>query len=237
APILIRGLRILEYRGYDSAGIAVGEDGAVDVRKRVGRIENLEQLLNQQQPKGTVGIGHTRWATHGQPSDENAHPHADCTGNFVVVHNGIIENYAQLRNELTARGHRFASETDTEVIAHLIEDMYDGDLVNTVRRAVARLQGAYALVVMTRHEPDKIVAVKQASPLIVGLGAEENFLASDIPALLPYTTRVIPLEEHEMAVLTRDGVQLMTVEGDAIHREPLVVTWDPGQAERGGYEH
>jgi len=237
APILIRGLRMLEYRGYDSAGIAVGEDGAVDVRKRVGRIENLEQLLNQQQPKGTVGIGHTRWATHGQPSDENAHPHADCTGNFVVVHNGIIENYAQLRNELTARGHRFASETDTEVIAHLIEDMYDGDLVNTVRRAVARLQGAYALVVMTRHEPDKIVAVKQASPLIVGLGAEENFLASDIPALLPYTTRVIPLEEHEMAVLTRDGVQLMTVEGDAIHREPLVVTWDPGQAERGGYEH
>lgn len=237
APILLRGLRTLEYRGYDSAGIAVGEGGAVDVRKRVGRIEKLEELLSQRLPQGTVGIGHTRWATHGQPSDENAHPHADCTGNYVVVHNGIIENYAQLRSELTARGHRFVSETDTEVIAHLIEDMYDGDLVNTVRRAVTRLRGAYALVVMTRHEPNKIVAVKQASPLIVGLGTDENFLASDIPALLPYTSRVIPLEENEMAVLTRDGVQLMTVGGNAVYREPLVVTWDPGQAERGGYEH
>ena len=237
APILLRGLRTLEYRGYDSAGIAVGEDGAVDVWKRVGRIENLEELLSQRLPQGTVGIGHTRWATHGQPSDENAHPHADCSGHFVVVHNGIIENYAELRRELTARGHRFVSETDTEVVAHLIEDMYDGDLVETVRRAVSRLRGAYALVVMTRHEPNKIVAVKQASPLIVGLGTGEHFLASDIPALLPYTTRVIPLEENEMAVLTRDGVQLMTVAGDAVQREPLIVTWDPGQAERGGYEH
>ncbi|WPD19287.1 glutamine--fructose-6-phosphate transaminase (isomerizing) [Thermaerobacter composti] len=236
-PILIGGLRALEYRGYDSAGIAVGYDGTVDVRKRVGRIDGLEELVSQRPLRGTAGIGHTRWATHGRPSDANAHPHADCTGAFVVVHNGIIENYAELRDELAARGHRFASETDTEVVAHLLEELYDGDLVRTVQRAAARLEGAYALAVMSRREPGKIVAVKQASPLIVGLGEGENFLASDIPALLPHTRRVIPLEEGEMAVLTRDGVQLMRLDGTPVARQPMTVTWDPGQAERGGYPH
>ncbi|HEY8393877.1 MAG TPA: glutamine--fructose-6-phosphate transaminase (isomerizing) [Thermaerobacter sp.] len=236
-PILIRGLRALEYRGYDSAGIAVGYNGTVDVRKRVGRIDALQELLDRRPLRGTAGIGHTRWATHGRPSDENAHPHTDCTSAFVVVHNGIIENYAELRDELKAQGHRFASETDTEVVAHLLEEMYDGDLAGTVRRVAARLQGAYALAVMTRLEPGKIVAVKQASPLIIGLGEGENFLASDIPALLPHTRRVIPLEEGEMAVLTRDRVELMKLDGTPVRREPMVVTWDPGQAERGGYEH
>ncbi len=237
APILIRGLRTLEYRGYDSAGIAVSDKGTVDVRKRVGRIDNLEEVLADQPPKGTIGIGHTRWATHGQPSNENAHPHTDCTGDFVVVHNGIIENYAELRAELEAQGHQFQSETDTEVIAHLIEALYDGELVSTIRRVAGRLQGAYALVVMSRCEPDKIVAVKQASPLIVGLGEHENFLASDIPALLPYTSRVIPLDEDEMAVLSSDRVEMMKIDGHPVMREFMVVNWDPGQAERGGYEH
>lgn len=236
-PILIGGLRALEYRGYDSAGIAVSYNGTVDVRKRQGRIDGLEELLSQRPLRGTAGIGHTRWATHGRPSDENAHPHTDCTGAFVVVHNGIIENYAELRDELAARGHRFASETDTEVVAHLLEELYDGDLVRTVRRAAQRLQGAYALAVLTRREPGKIVAVKQASPLIVGLGEGENFLASDIPALLPHTRRVIPLDEGEMAVLTRDGVQLLRLDGTPVEREPMFVQWDPGQAERGGYPH
>jgi glucosamine--fructose-6-phosphate aminotransferase (isomerizing) len=236
-PILIRGLRTLEYRGYDSAGIAVSDNGTVDVRKRVGRIDNLEEIVGDRPPRGTIGIGHTRWATHGQPSDENAHPHTDCTGTCVVVHNGIIENYAELRDELKAKGHRFKSETDTEVIAHLLEALYDGDLVSTLRRAAAQLQGAYALVVMSRLEPDKIVAVKRSSPLIIGLGEQENFLASDIPALLPYTRRVIPLEEEEMAVLTRDGVELMKIDGTPVTRESMIVNWEPGQAERGGYEH
>lgn len=236
-PILLQGLRSLENRGYDSVGIAVGEAGTVEIRKQLGKIENLEQLLQQQCPQGTVGIGHTRWATHGVPSVENAHPHVDCTGQFVVAHNGIIENYAQLRYELESRGHRFASETDTEVIAHLLEELYDGDVVTAVRRMVARLEGSYGLVVLCRHETDKIVAVKRSSPLIVGLGTEENFLASDMPALLPYTSQIIPLEEEEMAVLTRDEVQLMTVDGNAVTRKPMMVNWDPGQAERGGYEH
>ncbi|GAB6877558.1 glutamine--fructose-6-phosphate transaminase (isomerizing) [Thermaerobacter litoralis] len=236
-PILIGGLRALEYRGYDSAGIAVSYNGTVDVRKRQGRIDGLEEVLAQRPLRGTAGIGHTRWATHGRPSDANAHPHTDCTGAFVVVHNGIIENYAELRDELAARGHRFASETDTEVVAHLLEELYDGDLVRTVQRAAARLEGAYALAVLTRREPGKIVAVKQASPLIVGLGDGENFLASDIPALLPHTRRVIPLEEGEMAVLTRDGVQLLRLDGTPVEREPMTVSWDPGQAERGGYAH
>jgi len=236
-PILIRGLRALEYRGYDSAGIAVGYNGTVDVRKRVGRIDALQELVDRRPVQGTAGIGHTRWATHGRPSDENAHPHTDCTSSFVVVHNGIIENYAELRDELKAQGHRFSSETDTEVVAHLLEAMYDGDLVSTVRRVAARLQGAYALAVMSNREPGKIVAVKQASPLIIGLGEGENFLASDIPALLPHTRRVIPLEEGEMAVLTREDVLLMRLDGTPVTREPMVVTWDPGEAERGGYAH
>ncbi|CAM3526418.1 glutamine--fructose-6-phosphate transaminase (isomerizing) [Hydrogenibacillus schlegelii] len=236
-PILIRGLRALEYRGYDSAGIAVYDNGVVQVRKRNGRIDHLEAFVGERPLRGTLGIGHTRWATHGQPSNENAHPHADCTGDHVVVHNGIIENYAELRDELKAQGHRFTSETDTEVVAHLIEALYDGDLVNTVRRAAARLEGAYALVAMSRQEPDKIVAVKRASPLIIGLGEGENFLASDIPALLPYTRRVIPLEEEEMAVLTSDGVKLIRLDGTPVTRAPMWVNWDPVQAERGGYEH
>mgnify|MGYP001317449579 CR=1 FL=1 len=236
-PILIGGLRALEYRGYDSAGIAVSYNGTVEVRKRAGRIDALEELVGQRPLRGTAGIGHTRWATHGRPSDENAHPHTDCTGAFVVVHNGIIENYAELREELGSRGHRFASETDTEVIAHLLEELDDGDLVSTVRRAVTRLQGAYALAVLSRREPGKIVAVKQSSPLIIGLGQGENFLASDIPALLPHTRRVIPLDEGEMAVLTRDGARIMKLDGTPVEREPMEVTWDPGQAERGGYPH
>ncbi len=237
APVLLEGLRRLEYRGYDSAGIAVERDGSIEVIKAAGKLDRLAELLDGAAPAGSVGIGHTRWATHGRPTDANAHPHCDPTGDFVVVHNGIIENFYDLREELVANGHEFASETDTEVLAHLIGEEYDGDLAAAVRTAVDRAQGAYALVVMSTRDPDKIVAVRMISPLVVGLGDGETFLASDIPAIIEHTREVLIVEDGEMVTITRDGVTLETMAGEAVDRDPLVVEWDVAQAERGGFQH
>ncbi len=236
--VLLGGMRRLEYRGYDSAGVAVCPDGRLDVRKAAGKLDRLEDLLREEPlPSAFIGIGHTRWATHGRPSDRNAHPHLDDTGDFVVVHNGIIENYAEIRSWLAAEGHRFRTETDTEVIPHLIRYFYRGDLLAAVRAAVRHLQGAYALAVMSRHEPDRLVAVKQASPLILGLGEGENFIASDVPAILPYTRRVIVLEEGETALVTREGVQVFDAAGNPTDKQVWQVEWDVAEAERGGYPH
>ncbi|WP_339064247.1 glutamine--fructose-6-phosphate transaminase (isomerizing) [Tepidibacillus marianensis] len=236
-PILINGLQKLEYRGYDSAGIAVFENGAIRLDKAVGRLRNLEEKLAKSPMTGSLGIGHTRWATHGRPSDVNSHPHMDEKQQFAVVHNGIIENFLEIKDELVKKGVTFKSETDTEVIAHLIADLYDGNLVTTVQKAVARMDGAYALGIMNVNEPDKLVTVRLASPLVIGLGENENFIASDIPALIEYTRDVYILNDGEMAVLMTDGVQLMTTTGEPIEREPFRVEWDIETADKGGFDH
>ena len=236
APIIMDGLRRLEYRGYDSAGVAV-TNGSIDVRKAEGKIVNLEALLEEEPLSGTIGIGHTRWATHGQPSDLNAHPHTDPSGEFVVVHNGIIENFQMLREDLEAGGAVLTSETDTEILAHLIAEEYDGDLAAAVRRAVERAEGAYALVVMTTREPRTIVAVRKISPLVVGLGDGETYLASDIPALLHRTRDFLIIEDDELVTLTEDGAVVETIAGDAVDRDPIHIDWDAEQAEKGGFEH
>jgi len=235
--ILLNGLKKLEYRGYDSAGIAVFTENGLEIRKSKGRLSVLENYCNERPLRGTIGIGHTRWATHGRPSDENSHPHTDNSVKFSVVHNGIIENYLMLKEELSAKGHRFVSETDTEVIAHLIADLYKGDLVEAVRSAVKRMRGAFALAVMTEHEPDKLVAVRWASPLIIGVGEGENFIGSDIPALLEYTRNVFILEDGDLAVLTKDRVELMDLSGKNISREMVRVDWDLVTAEKAGFDH
>jgi len=235
--ILLNGLKKLEYRGYDSAGIAVFTENGLEIRKSKGRLSVLENYCNERPLRGTIGIGHTRWATHGRPSDENSHPHTDNSVKFSVVHNGIIENYLMLKEELSAKGHRFVSETDTEVIAHLIADLYKGDLVEAVRSAVKRMRGAFALAVMTEHEPDKLVAVRWASPLIIGVGEGENFIGSDIPALLEYTRNVFILEDGDLAVLTKDRVELMDLNGKNISREMVRVDWDLVTAEKAGFDH
>jgi len=236
APVLLDGLRRLEYRGYDSAGVAV-TNGSINVRKAEGKIDRLAALLDEQPLDGTIGIGHTRWATHGEPSDVNAHPHTDPSGEFVVVHNGIIENFQSLREDLQDAGHDFVSETDTEILAHLVADEYDGDLESAVRRAVAKAEGAYALVVMTRHEPGKIVAVRRISPLVVGLGDGETFLASDIPAVLHRTRDFLIVEDGEMVIVTEDGAIIETIEGAPVEREIMHIDWDAQQAEKGGFDH
>ncbi|MCP3994855.1 MAG: glutamine--fructose-6-phosphate transaminase (isomerizing) [bacterium] len=236
APVLLDGLRRLEYRGYDSAGVAVA-NGKIDVRKAEGKIDRLAALLDEQPLAGTIGIGHTRWATHGEPSDVNAHPHTDPSGQFVVVHNGIIENFLTLREELQAVGHDFTSDTDTEILAHLVAQEYDGDLEAAVRAAVAKAEGAYALVVMTKLEPGKIVAVRRISPLIVGLGDGETFLASDIPAVLHRTRDFMIIEDGEMVVVTEQGATIATIDGDPVDREVMHIDWDAEQAEKGGFEH
>ncbi len=235
-PILVDGLRRLEYRGYDSAGIAV-TNGSINVRKAQGKITNLEALLENDPLAGSVGIGHTRWATHGAPSDANAHPHTDPTGEFVVVHNGIIENFQSLKDELAETGVTFSSDTDTEILAHLIAREYDGDLVEAVRRTVALSDGAYALVVMSKREPRKIVAVRKISPLVVGLGQGETYLASDVPAVLHRTREFMIIEDDELVVVTEDGATVETIEGDRVDREAVHIDWDAEQAEKGGYEH
>lgn len=235
--IIVEGLRKLEYRGYDSAGVAVLNGAGVEVQKAKGRLSVLEGLLGERPLRGNLGIGHTRWATHGRPSDENAHPHTDAHNRFAVVHNGIIENFLAIKEELLQKGYEFRSETDTEVIAHLLADLYDGDLVSTVRKAVKKMKGAYALGILCEHEPDKLVAVRLASPLIIGVGDGEAFIGSDIPALLEHTRDVYILNEGEMAVLTRDGVELLNAEtGEKIERELFRVEWDLVQAEKGGYD-
>ncbi|WP_373483130.1 glutamine--fructose-6-phosphate transaminase (isomerizing) [Acetobacterium sp.] len=235
--VLISGLSRLEYRGYDSAGIATLENEVIRVEKKKGRLINLEDVLEKTPLSGKVGIGHTRWATHGVPSDANAHPHSSVNKEISVVHNGIIENYMSLKDELKALGHVFISDTDTEVIAHLLNELYTGDLVETIQLALKRMKGSYALAVLCANEPDKIVAVRKDSPLIVGLGHGENFIASDIPAILNYTREVYLLDNGEMAVLTADTIQVMDSDGKIIAKEVFMVDWDPGDAEKGGYDH
>jgi len=238
--ILLDGLRRLEYRGYDSAGVAVlGPDG-LQVRRAAGRIKVLEGLLRERPVQGTVGIGHTRWATHGRPTDENAHPHTDGSGNLVVVHNGIIENYLPIKERLQAEGHRFTSDTDTEVIAHLIErHLQDAPrLDEAVRRALKELAGSYAIAVLHRNMPDRLVAAKQgAGSVVVGLGRGETFLASDIPAILSHTRDVVVLEDEDVAVVTRHGVEITQLDGAPVQRAPSRILWDPILAEKGGYRH
>ncbi|MDN4593644.1 glutamine--fructose-6-phosphate transaminase (isomerizing) [Polycladomyces subterraneus] len=235
--ILLEGLSKLEYRGYDSAGLAVYNGETIGVQKSKGRLSDLEARLQSRSLPGNLGIGHTRWATHGKPSDENSHPHVDQEQRFAVVHNGIIENYLELKEELQEKGRVFTSETDTEVIAHLLADLWDGDLVSTVQKVVARLEGAYALGIISEHEPDKLVAVRLASPLIVGVGKGENFIASDIPAILKHTRDIYVMEDGEMAIITREGVQLMKTDGTPVQRDTLHVDWDVVTAEKGGYDH
>ncbi len=235
-PILIDGLKRLEYRGYDSAGIAVS-NGDIRVMKARGKIANLEALVDGDQPVGNVGIGHTRWATHGAPTDANAHPHTDPSGEFVVVHNGIIENFQDIKSELAELGAEFASDTDTELLAHLVAREYDGDLVEAVRRTVALSEGAYAMVVMSTREPDKIVAVRKISPLVVGLGDGETYLASDIPAVLHHTRDFLIIEDDEMVIVTSEGATVETIDGESVVRDAIHIDWDATQAEKGGYEH
>lgn len=238
APILLGGLKKLEYRGYDSAGIAILEDGRINIAKSKGRLETLsDKIEGGRSFFGTVGIGHTRWATHGEPSDANSHPHRSSSGKFAIVHNGIIENYAVLKAQLQAQGCTFASETDTEVIAHLLEQNDTGDFLETIRLTVAQLEGSYALGILNEECPDEIACVRCASPLIVALSDGGNFIASDITAVLPYTRRIYQLDDGEIALLHRDHVSVYDEQGHRIKKELKTITWSVASAEKGGYEH
>ena len=246
-PVIIEGLRRLEYRGYDSAGIAVGSptSSTLEVRRAPGKLKNLEEVLREHPIDGSYGIGHTRWATHGRPTEENAHPHRDCTGRIVVVHNGIVENYLDLKRELIGLGHKFVTETDTEVIAHLIEQVQKDavaagapiPLEVAVRRAVKRLTGAFALGVLSAAEPDKIVVARFGPPVIIGVGEGESFVASDVPGILHHTRNIYFLADGDMAILTLAGVELTDFDGNPIQRNLTHILWDPIQAEKGGYKH
>ncbi len=238
-PIIIDGLKRLEYRGYDSAGLAVLEQGRLVVHRSVGKIKELESAVWGADLSGTIGLGHTRWATHGRPTEENAHPHTDCTGDLVVIHNGIIENYLSLKEKLLAEGHVFRSETDTEVIAHLIEKYLqdDPDIERATRRALCDVTGAYAIGVLWKGDPNRIVGAKCQSPLVVGLGEGDFFSASDIPALLSHTRNVLFLNDREMVVLSADGAQVTTIEGEPVQRGVETILWSPILAEKGGYKH
>jgi glutamine---fructose-6-phosphate transaminase (isomerizing) len=237
-PIIIDGLKRLEYRGYDSAGLAVlEENNCLAVRRASGKLRNLEDVLRLNPVEGLYGIGHTRWATHGRPTEENAHPHRDCHGDVVVVHNGIVENYLALKKQLIEEGHHFVTETDTEVIAHLVEKYFDGNLENAVRDAVRQLAGVFALSVVSRKDPNKIVAARSGPPVVVGLGDGEYFVASDVPAILSHTRDMFFLQDGDLAVLTRDGVHLTDFNGRAVKRQVSHILWDPIMAEKGGYKH
>ncbi len=237
-PVLMEGLSKLEYRGYDSAGIAVYDQGELVVRKSQGRLSNLQEEIGSMYDDTLIGIGHTRWATHGAPSVVNAHPHTDMSASIAVIHNGIIENYMSIKEWLTDDiGVQFKSETDTEVIAHLVGHYYEGDLLEAVNKAVAKMEGAYALGIIAKEEPDKIIAVRKDSPLIVGIGEEENFLASDIPALLKYTRKVYLIENDETVVLTKDDIIIYNEHGQKVERDVYEVTWDVESAEKEGFEH
>src|SRR3982751_791348 len=237
-PVLIDGLRRLEYRGYDSAGAAVVRNGVVDLRRSAGKLSNLEAVITGQPISGDYGVGHTRWATHGRPTEENAHPHRDCTGKIVVVHNGIIENYLDLKHELQAQGHKFVTETDTEIVAHLVErEMKDDGLENAVRRALMLMRGLFALVLISADDPEKIVVDRNGPPIVIGLGDGEFFVASDIPAVLSHTRDVVFLGDEEMAVITHGGVEFTDYSGRAVSKKSTRVSWDPVMAEKAGYKH
>ena len=237
-PVLIEGLRRLEYRGYDSAGVAVVHNGAIDLRRSAGKLSNLEQVIGIDPITGDYGVGHTRWATHGRPTEENAHPHRDCTGKIVVVHNGIIENYLDLKQELQQQGHKFVTETDTEIVAHLVErEMKDDGLESAVRRALMLMRGLFALVLISADDPDKIVAVRNGPPIVVGLGDGEFFVASDIPAILSHTRDVVFLGDEEMAIITKTGVQFTDFFARPVSKATQRVLWDPIMAEKAGYKH
>jgi glutamine---fructose-6-phosphate transaminase (isomerizing) len=237
-PVLIEGLRRLEYRGYDSAGVAVVRNGCVDLRRSAGKLSNLETVIGSAPLTGDYGVGHTRWATHGRPTEENAHPHRDCTGKIVVVHNGIIENYLDLKLELQRQGHTFVTETDTEIVAHLVErEMKADGLENAVRRALMFMRGLFALVLISADDPEKIVTVRNGPPIVVGLGDGEFFVASDIPAILSHTRDVVFLGDEEMAVITRTGVLFTDFFGRPVSKATQRVLWDPIMAEKAGYKH
>src|SRR5213075_254871 len=237
-PVLIEGLRKLEYRGYDSAGVAVVRHGVVSLRRSAGKLANLEQVIGIDPIAGDYGVGHTRWATHGRPTEENAHPHRDCTGKIVVVHNGIIENYLDLKHELQRQGHEFVTETDTEIVAHLVERESKGDgLENAVRRALMLMRGLFALVLISADDQDKIVAVRNGPPIVVGLGDGEFFVASDIPAILSHTRDVVFLGDEEMAIITKTGVEFTDFFARPVSKATQRVLWDPIMAEKAGYKH
>ena len=234
-PILIEGLKRLEYRGYDSAGIAVIHDAQLAIRKAVGKLKNLEEVVGNDPPIGTIGIGHTRWATHGRVTELNAHPH-EASG-FVLVHNGIIENYLALKEKLSAEGHEFRTETDTEVIVHLIAKHFTGNLTAAVHMALQEVVGAYAIAVLSTDDPNTVVGARSGCPLVVGLGQGAYFLASDVPAVLNHTREVIFLDDGEVATLTREGVRVSSLDGQMVAKDIRHVTWDPIMAEKGGYKH
>jgi glutamine---fructose-6-phosphate transaminase (isomerizing) len=237
-PVLLDGLRRLEYRGYDSAGVAVVQNGGVEVRRSAGKLINLENSIESKPLAGVYGLGHTRWATHGRPTEENAHPHRDGSGRIVVVHNGIIENYLEIKRELAAEGHQFQSETDTEVVAHLVQKEWKNDgLENAVLRAMQRVRGLFALVLLSADDPEKLVTVRNGPPIVVGIGDGEYFVASDVPAILNHTRNVVFLDDREMAIVTKNGVRFQTLDGKAVDRQPTRVTWDPISAEKAGYKH
>jgi len=237
-PVLMDGLKRLAYRGYDSAGIAVAENGALHVRRSAGKLARLEDLLDREPVRGDFGVGHTRWATHGRPTEDNAHPHRDCRDRLVVVHNGIVENFLELKKELIGKGHRFRSDTDTEVVAHLLEPETPGERLDAaVRRALPRLRGLFALVVMSADEPDTVIAVRHGPPVIVGFGDREYFVASDVPAILAHTRDVVFLHDHEIAIVTPAGVRFGDFDGQAHDRSPQRVDWNAVMAEKAGYRH
>jgi glucosamine--fructose-6-phosphate aminotransferase (isomerizing) len=237
-PIILGGLKRLEYRGYDSAGLAVaGADRALTVRRASGKLRNLEDSIRMSPIKGAYGIGHTRWATHGRPTEENAHPHRDCTGQIVVAHNGIVENYLALKQQLQEEGHKFVTETDTEIIAHLVEKHFTGNLDSAVRAAIRELTGVFALAVLSSSDPNKIVAARSGPPVVIGLGDREFFIASDVPAILSHTRDVFFLADGDVATLTADGVRLSDFNGQPVTRSVSRILWDPTMAEKGGYKH
>lgn len=237
APFLLDGMSKLEYRGYDSAGIAVYEKGKIRVEKCVGRLDALRHKLEGRMPEGSMGIGHTRWATHGRPSDRNSHPHTDESGDFVVVHNGIIENYLMLKEKLIAKGQKFSSDTDTEIVAHLFADFYEDDMEEAVKKVLKTIEGSYSLVFMCAAEPDKLICTKKDNPLIIGLGEGENFIASDIPAIIAKTRRTYIMSDGEIAAVTKDGVWVQDINGTPITKKVFEVNWNAEAAEKGGFEH
>ena len=235
--VLIDGLKRLEYRGYDSAGLAVVRDGTLNVLRSQGKLNNLERQLSKTELDGSYGLGHTRWATHGRPNEENAHPHRDCTGTLVVVHNGIVENYLELKAKLSKEGHRFVTETDTEVIAHLIEKHLDNSLELAVLDALKELEGVFAFAALSAKDQDKLVAARNGPPLVIGLGENEAFIASDVPAFLSHSRDAVFLDDGEVAVIRPDGVLLMDRDGEKKDCNPTRITWDPVQVEKQGFKH